>query len=480
MLDNPSTDPIHPLSKPLVLKVTNRGNRTSEQVKVNQEKCLLGSGDHADIHIPEPEVKEIHCEFVRNPVGIYVRQFGDEILINGLSLTEAWVFPGDKIQIANFDIEIVEVGQFVLEPASNTQNRSPVNPLQERVAATVSSNHSGYADRDHGAGIDHDQATDGQDFPGRHGGSPQDKTPDSDTRNLEVETTERTSANQRSDKPQDSLGPDPERATRLLDEIDKAVNEVAADSTPSDESQDADAKPKKKRFESVADVVSRMQKAGKLDPASPGSEATVAPAEQSGDGQDSDATPEEDAEEGAPAKEGDESVQDYMNQLMQRLRTGADEEEKKESVDSVDRHVGLDTEAEDDEEHEDLTPENPLRPGEFVPNQIAPEKTTTLDALRQVANQAVDSAIKRSAREKNSETNSIYLGAATVCLFISTVLFMFSTNVLDIPFIAAMLFAVGCVGWSFRYLSANLVGGKTPKHRTKSKRVKAQKSRAKG
>jgi len=176
VLENPSTDPINSLSKPLVLRVTNRANRISEEVQINQEKCLLGSGELADVHIPEPNIKEIHCEFVRNPVGIYVRQFGDEILINGLSLTEAWVFPGDKIQIANFDIEILEVGQFVLEAVTNVKKDLPAKSNQQPVAVTVNASNSGFADRDHGPGIDGDQAADPQGFPGRDGLPPTDLT----------------------------------------------------------------------------------------------------------------------------------------------------------------------------------------------------------------------------------------------------------------------------------------------------------------
>ena len=477
MLENPSTDPINSLSKPLVLRVTNRANRISEEVQINQEKCLLGSGELADVHIPEPNIKEIHCEFVRNPVGIYVRQFGDEILINGLSLTEAWVFPGDKIQIANFDIEILEVGQFVLEAVTNVKKDLPAKSNQQQVAVTVNASNSGFADRDHGPGIDGDQAADPQGFPGRDGLPPDGINPDTDSGKPVAEQLD--GADQGADPKQVTVNADPERAVRLLDEIDKAVSEVAAQLQPSGQSPEAEPKPENKRFESVADVVSRMQKAGKLDSVPIGTEAADNPPSHDAEAQEPEADVDVGEEEEAPAKGGDESVQDYMNQLMQRLRTSG-EEDKKQADDSIDAQVGMDAEDAQDEEEEDLTPENPLRPSEFVPNQVAPEKITTLDALRQVANQAAYSAIKRSARERNSETNSIYLGAATVCLFISTVLFMFSTSVLDIPFILAMFFAVGCVGWSLRYLSVNLVPGKSQKHRTKTQRTKAQRSQAKG
>jgi len=480
VLENPSTDPINPLSKPLVLRVTNRVSRISEEVEINQEKCLLGSGELADVHIPEPNIKEIHCEFVRNPVGIYVRQFGDEILINGLSLTEAWVFPGDKIQIANFDIEILEVGQFVLGAVTNVKKDLPAKSNQQQVAVAVNSSKSGFADRDHGPGIDGDQAADSQGFPGRDGLPPDGINPDTDSgKPVGGQFDGANRCDQRADSKRVALNADPERAVRLLDEIDKAVNEVTAQLQPSEGSPEAEPKPKNKRFESVADVVSRMQKSGKLDSVAVGAEAADNSPSPDAEAQEPEADVDACEEGEAPAKGGDESVQDYMNQLMQRLRTSG-EEDKKQADDSMDGHVGMDAETAQDEEEEDLTPENPLRPSEFVPNQVAPEKTTTLDALRQVANQAAYSAIKHSARERITETNSVYLGAATVCLFISTVLFMFSTSVFDIPFILAMFFAVGCVGWSLRYLSVNLVPGKSPKHRTKAQRTKAQRSQIKG
>ncbi|MCP4097616.1 MAG: hypothetical protein GY748_15380 [Planctomycetaceae bacterium] len=166
--------------------------------------------------------------------------------------------------------------------------------------------------------------------------------------------------------------------------------------------------------------------------------------------------------------EDDESVTDYMNQLMQRLKTG-EVEVKKEHVEFVDRNADLQTAIKAEEIEEDLTPSNPLLPDEFIPHNVAPEKTSTLDALRQVANHAVQTAIDRSVKERSSETSLGYLGASTLCLLISTVLFMFSAKPFDMAFTAGMLSAVGCVVGAFTYHFSNVARDKKSPNRSRKK-----------
>ena len=208
--------------------------------------------------------------------------------------------------------------------------------------------------------------------------------------------------------------------------------------------------------ESVADVLARMRAAGSLDqPDSdfPVSNESALPA----------ANTDLDDE-----KQGD-SVQDYMNQLMNRLR-GTESNEappvapvKTETPAQVDKPDTKPRSENHEQEDEDLTPANPMLPGEFKPGAVAPEKTSTLDALRQVANQSVENAIRSSTREKSNQTSIVFLAASGISLFISAVLFMLSSGVLDLVFVLGILFAVGCVGSAYMFLSLNLSNDKQRK-----------------
>lgn len=424
------------LSRPLVLRLTNREDQSIQEFEINNEKCLLGSGSHVDVHIPQHGVEEMHCEIIRNPVGIYVRQCDGAILVNGLSLEEAWVFPGDKIEIANIKVDVIEIGHWVLE-------------------SSVSGAEQGQATRNRAIAESKPDTTSGAAHAVKQrivvGENFDSQGPDQ-------------SANSE-DRPT-SL---PEESAKLLEKIDQAVKQAELDSTTEVKSTNS-SKPEtgKKKFESVADVVKRMQDAGKLEVANEAAGDLVLPVAEPDREAPTDEGRFEDTDAEEPPAEDDESVTDYMNQLMQRLKTG-EVEVKKEHVEFVDRNAGLQTASKAEEIEEDLTPSNPMLPDEFIPNNVAPEKTSTLDALRQVANQAVETAIDRSVKERSSETSLGYLGASTLCLFISTVLFMFSAKPFDVAFTAGMLSAVGCVGWAFMYHSSNVARDKKSQKRSRKK-----------
>ncbi len=228
---------------------------------------------------------------------------------------------------------------------------------------------------------------------------------------------------------------------------------------------------KTNRIESVADVLARMQAEGSLDESEIPDEYTATETSTSAS---ATCLPAANPPLAGTSVE-EESVQDYMHQLMNRLRgdgtllvqpaatkPAASGPAKKPAVPQTDE--------------EDLTPTNPMLPGEFKPSRAAPEQTSTLEALRQVANQSVENAIKRSARERSNETSLIYLGGSGCCLFISVVLFMLSSGVFDLAFILAVVFAIGCVASGFMFLQINMAresikAGSSRKDRNQAKQA---------
>ncbi len=232
--------------------------------------------------------------------------------------------------------------------------------------------------------------------------------------------------------------------------------------------------PEAEQNESVADVLARMKDAGAIEQPLPGeanfaAEAVAQPSDPAlaaamrGAAEESAATAT-----GQPANSqlpvpverrsksrGDESVQDYMNQLMHRLR-GDEQPPAQGPIVTPSAETGVVApEPVVEPVAENLVPQNPMTASEFVPRNVNREKTSTLDALRQVANQSVETAIRKSAKAKSSETSLIYLCSSGACLFLSAVLLILSNGVFDFSFILAILFAVGCVAAGFMYVSLN-------------------------
>ena len=258
--------------------------------------------------------------------------------------------------------------------------------------------------------------------------------------------------------------------------IEKVEEPVAEEPVATPAKEPVEDSSEASQMESVAEVLARMRASGKLDSSllddngesdavqvankkpetstallQPAPEAPVAPAALIAL-----------ANEPAAGGKKDESVQDYMNQLMQRLNSGpgAQDDVAIDQTATTANAVAASTpidevSAEVPEVMEDLTPDNPLDESEYIPNNKPREKVSTLDALRQVANQSVQSAIQHSAREKDQKTSLIYLSGSGACLFLSAVLFMLSSGLFDMAFMLAILFAVGCVAMGFMFLSIN-------------------------
>ncbi len=216
--------------------------------------------------------------------------------------------------------------------------------------------------------------------------------------------------------------------------------------------------------ESVADVLARMQKSGELAFNTPKVESkpeTPFP-------QKPVPVPPAPVEMSVPS--GDD-VDDYMKQLMYRLRG---DEPVSVPVAIPQPVKTFQTSADRSSQREELNPANPLPASEYVPRGSAPEKTSTLDALRQIANQSVHSAIQTSMRKKNRDNSLLHLGATGVAFFVSTVLFIMSNALFDLAFIIACLAAAGCAACGYLFMRANMASDPIVKNRQAADRAKAK------
>ncbi len=225
--------------------------------------------------------------------------------------------------------------------------------------------------------------------------------------------------------------------------------------------------------ESVADVLARMRASGKLEQPLPDEDRYDAVSAMPEPETPQAEIPADIQAAAANNVGGDDSVKDYMNELMGRLRGPGDAGAAAYAAAQpapVAAPVAAQEQAEPalpEVDLSDLMPENPLSPSEYKPGKVAPEKTSTLDALRQVANQSVQNAIQKSARKKNLNNSLIYLAGTGLAFFLSVVLFMLSSKMFDVSFLLAILFAVLCAASGFMFMSTNIAKEKMAQAREK-------------
>jgi hypothetical protein len=632
-------------ARPLVLNVLHQANQSNQRFEIADQRCLLGGGSRSHIRIENADSSSCLCEFVRLPAGVYVRQISATIRVNGVEMPEAWVREGDRIQVANREVQVLDPGQFRLpetvtgQPAAVPPAARPAPESATVVAGVLNAGqasaghaNSGYDSPECTAAIAAEDSADTEPHPQPANVSPaaaQSSSPPAAIDGGDFEefpsnstVSEPTASAALTDSQQarwleelyqnavhearavaadmpvtrkpatdesgeswmiasvsEALTPDPsvppqalpptaetpgvvppttdppsrqvtdpitgrdepvagtdqvaeELADDQLDDISRFLQQMqqqqtaigqpvaaepqvtaqpaqpevadhpvmteqpvmaepsvaevepplAAGSDTEDQfameqqvpsETEAAAEPiEEPKIESVADVLRRMQEAGSLSAAIPTLEeleesersdfaehpgsaaanepATTIPGDESG-------------EDAGKSPDSEDSVQDYMNQLMHRLR-GSQPTPAAAPLAAPSAAAPADSAppsrprsiSDGHGEHDDLTPSNPMLPDEFKPGYRAPENTNTLDALRMVANQSVEQAIQRRAREKSSQTSLIYLGGSGICLCLSAVMYMLSDGVTDWAFTLAVAFAIGCVACAFMYLSISI------------------------
>ena len=218
--------------------------------------------------------------------------------------------------------------------------------------------------------------------------------------------------------------------------------------------------------ESVADILARMKSEGKLDdfdtpsddsaasltaevaePA-PTPEPVPEPVSQPSEQQESDL-------QQSDSPEGD--VQDYMNQLFQRLR-GDDAEAAEAAAPTPDKPKPAG--ASKPEASSQPKPEAPPKPrpaileeSEFIPKQRAPEAHTDIRALRQLANKQKTNAVSDSFQAKSKFEQSVTSYVAGGALAATVAFGWIAKSIYDPAGILAVICFVISIVALIRYLS---------------------------
>lgn len=136
----------------------------------------------------------------------------------------------------------------------------------------------------------------------------------------------------------------------------------------------------------------------------------------------------------------DDADDSYIQEYMKRLLGNEDEPETENQANEPGKSEKQSL-LEKTFEKEIKARQEMLKPSEFVPKTSAPEKSSNLKAMRELANQSARSAIETSSRKKKSEKQSmLVLIFSGICFFIGASLVMIAKSAFDLPAMGSVLF----------------------------------------
>ena len=161
------------------------------------------------------------------------------------------------------------------------------------------------------------------------------------------------------------------------------------------------------------------------------------------------------------------SINDYMKQLMQRVGGHAVPSPPEEP--SPEETAPVEVAADSDKPKTVTTSQTtPLDPSEFLPRAVAPEATSNLKTLREVANTSARSAIDKHQRKRYEQFSMIFWFAAIFSLMVGGTMIVWAKSVFSMPSYAAvggLLLAVYCVSRALMY-TAKAKFGSDATHKT--------------
>ena len=210
---------------------------------------------------------------------------------------------------------------------------------------------------------------------------------------------------------------------------------VEADSTDEEASQSG----------GVADLLARMKAEGKWDGVPEGDEE---PESFEPVSQPVVADPVE------PVAEEKDDVQDYMSQLLTRMRGDSPPSEIAPTASKSTKTPKPSAEnSEESEEPDFVPPANPLKPEEFKPMRKA--QKFSLSAMRELANSTAKSNVRKSEDKNRKELGYLQMGIAVCSFFMAIFYFLIqSVAFMDTGFIVGLV-CVGISGYlGYRFYTA--------------------------
>ncbi|EAQ81021.1 FHA domain-containing protein [Blastopirellula marina] len=488
-------DPFHspllgkPLS-PLVLRVEGT-ERDGQIVRLERAKCVIGSAASCTLRLAAAGVRPRHCVIWRGSAGMILQRVEADVLVNGQSVCEAALVAGDLITVGavtfRIDPDSAQVDSLASQRHLQTlerrlgeirgRNRRRMHRLVDLVRQSTSP---------------------------ANPVAPQPTAPPEDTAAVErLAETERLleEMQQQRDANETKINELQQQLEKLEQdycELDAAGSSAAPEVTEAQDKAHRDAADANERLQVLsrgwsqreAELIQRIEELENMshqlgaspahfalteteqaadtvdaedepqeyapEPAAPQASAADVLA-KFGFNPDADDDEEEEYDEPSPpvmavsddepaensADADDVSIEEYMSSLMNRVRG----REGTSTNPSPSQQAAAPKPPEPPQPEKDQTPFNP---GEFVPSRKAPEQTSDLRALRDLANQSARSAIDSHTvkRWNNMYVTKVIVSfvalTTAICLLVETKSFV------SLQFLGAAIGIIISIFWGFQ------------------------------
>jgi hypothetical protein len=431
----------------LVLRICNSARR-GQIVRLRSRKCTIGSGPRCTLRLRARGVQPLHCLILRGAPGAAIRCYASDTRLNGRAFDDARLAPGDRLSIGPLDFEVLDEQQQALQGQSEQTGRARAE-LDARQAELDL--------RQKEIGVREDAADARQkDLDGRE--AKLDATrealdslqADLDARSAELDTRQADL-----DGPQAELDQRRAEMDRLhagLQQRESQANERCAEigerradlerrETELNERQAALDERQAALDERQAALDERQAeldaRESEIDQTSPESSEEIlrrlgiVPSLADEDGQPEDERQEAEREEtelgpapprptrgegtdSASGSGADESIDDYMARLLDRVRSGAGPSGHPVAARPAAEPAPVQRPGSESAPEPAERAIEPPEPANLAPRAVAPERSVDLGAMRDLANLSAEAAINRYARR-------IMLGAATRKLIVAIV-----------------------------------------------------------
>ena len=105
-VDDQSHRPPRTTDGPLTFKVHSRQHR-GRILQIRSPRCTIGSHPRCTLRLLANGVSPFHCVIFRDDTGIFIRRWARRTTLNGASVGEARLQPGDRLNIGTVELEIL-------------------------------------------------------------------------------------------------------------------------------------------------------------------------------------------------------------------------------------------------------------------------------------------------------------------------------------------------------------------------------------
>ncbi|NLF07996.1 MAG: hypothetical protein GX594_08455 [Pirellulaceae bacterium] len=391
-------------------------NRDERLVHIKAHKCTIGSGPRCTLRLHAPGDGSLHCLIVRGRAGAVVRRWSPDTLLNYRSFEASLLLPGDVLNLGSVVVEILSIG---------TDLQAERNALAEECETweeQCSPNSSIEQQNTHSPALIEPEASDCPEQP-------------------DVEQQPDRGAESPSFQPLESAAPV---------HLDDVFSRIGANV---ESSGDSEERPPREPEPAIPNMIAN-------DP-------RERPVAESTDGVDH-------------AERHEESIDEYMGRLMQRVRDATVETRTSSYAPPIfgrssAREIEASAPAVGREEScsEGMLAKPPHRqPAQLPPKASAQDRSINLSALRELANLSAHNAITRySRRLLLSSLYSKLLVAAVSAVSTLILLWMWNMNrSVEITYYAALVAALAAIYWGVQYalLSGRLMISKSGSLQLKS------------